>query len=471
MLAFKLCMGLKSCSERLRITPTLRSGLSVIKLKWGFSPNGLYLLTRKIILSVVLTTLVFMLTKCGLRRESNDDKEHLNRLSKASSPYLKEHADNPVDWYEWGEEALLKAKNEDKPLIISVGYASCHWCHVMERESFMDTSVARVMNENFVSIKVDREERPDIDQIYMNAAQLISGNGGWPLNAFTLPDGKPFYVATYFPKEQWIKVLGQLSTAFRKDHDKIVQRAEALTKGVQTDEVMITPEDHQRKFTKETYRDIFNKWQSDFDYASGGLTGSPKFPMPAVWEFMMQEYYLTGNKKALEIVITTIDEMTLGGIYDQLGGGFSRYATDATWKVPHFEKMLYDNGQLISLYAHAYQQTKDSSYAKTIHETLDFIKREMTSPEGGFYSSLNADSEGEEGKFYRWTKEEIENILDKKTAGLFVDYYQVSDSGNWEMHKNILLIQYKQDHYFEKLVTIFVYSSINVMISLSRFKN
>ncbi len=380
----------------------------------------------------------FILSNCGLRTNEKESNDDLNRLEKAGSPYLREHADNPVDWYEWSAEALEKAKKENKPLIISIGYSSCHWCHVMERESFMDTTVARIMNENFVSIKIDREERPDIDQIYLSAAQLISGNAGWPLNAFALPDGKPFYAATYFPKEQWIAILQQVIDTYRKDNMNVVKQAEALTKGIQEHEVITIPTDSVRAFNQKTYRDIFAHWQSYLDYESGGLTGSPKFPMPVVWEFFLQNNHLTNNKRALEIVNTTLHEMAKGGVYDPLGGGFARYATDINWKVPHFEKMLYDNGQLVSLYAHAYQVTRDPLFEEVISKTLGFIKTEMTSAEGGFYSSLNADSEGEEGKFYSWTKTEIKNTVDPKAADLFLDYYQVSDSGNWESGKNIL---------------------------------
>lgn len=359
-------------------------------------------------------------------------------MDLAGSPYLREHADNPVNWYEWGAEALEKAKKENKPLIISIGYSSCHWCHVMERESFMDTAVARIMNEHFVSIKVDREERPDIDQIYLQAAQLVSGNGGWPLNAFALPDGKPFYAATYFPKEKWIELLQQVIKAYKNDHENVVRQAEALTQGVQQNEVITLPVDSVSIVSKKSYEDIFINWQAQIDFEKGGLAGSPKFPMPVIWEFLLQYHHLTGNEKALEAVTVSLDEMANGGIYDQLGGGFARYATDTHWKVPHFEKMLYDNGQLVSLYANAYKVMENPLHKETIIKTLDFVKRELTSPEGGFYSSLNADSEGEEGKFYGWTKAEVENNLTPKAALLITRYYQISDSGNWEDGKNIL---------------------------------
>ncbi len=379
-----------------------------------------------------------LLTNCGPRHGENNGSEINNRLADASSPYLKEHADNPVDWYEWGAEALEKAKKENKPLFISIGYASCHWCHVMEQESFMDTAVARIMNENFVSIKVDREERPDIDQIYLEAAQLISGNSGWPLNAFALPDGKPFFAATYFPKQQWIDLLHQVVTTYQKENANVLKQAEALTKALQDSEALAVPAKENPTLSKETYQNIFSKWQKSFDFKSGGLIGAPKFPMPVVWEFLLQNYYLTDNKKALEIVTTTLDEMAKGGIYDHLGGGFARYSTDNEWKVPHFEKMLYDNAQLVSLYAHAYQVTHSSLYEEVVRETLDFVKKEMMSPEGGFWASINADSEGEEGKYYDWTKAEIQNSLDQTKAAILTDYYQVTDSGNWEHGKNVL---------------------------------
>jgi uncharacterized protein YyaL (SSP411 family) len=399
---------------------------------------------------VFLCLAVIVLTDCTQGKRKGQGQNALNRLQFASSPYLKEHADNPVDWYEWGNDALEKAKRENKPLLISIGYSSCHWCHVMEEESFMDTAVARIMNENFVSIKIDREERPDIDQIYLNAAQLISGNSGWPLNAFALPDGKPFYAATYFPKEQWIAILKQLKDAYIKDNGNVIKQARALTEGIRAGEVIVTIADSVGRYSKTAYNDIVNKWQPHFDYTSGGLAGAPKFPMPALWEFLLQAHHLTNDKKAIEIVTITLDEMAKGGIYDQLRGGFSRYSTDANWKVPHFEKMLYDNGQLVSLYAHAYQVTKHSRYAEVVHETLEFIKNELTSPEGGFYSSVNADSEGEEGKFYVWTQDEIANTLDSGLAKLIFDYYQIADTGNWENKKNILHTKFLDKDYAAK---------------------
>jgi uncharacterized protein len=302
----------------------------------------------------------------------------------------------------------------------------------------MDTTVARIMNENFVSIKVDREERPDIDQIYIHAAQLISGNAGWPLNAFAMPDGKPFYVATYFPKEQWIKVLQQILDAHKNDYNKVVIQADAITRNIQATDLISFPESNQINFSKKNYQDLVSGWYSEIDFNNGGLSGEQKFPMPTVWESLLQHHYLTGEKKSLEAVTLTLDKMALGGIYDHLGGGFSRYATDTEWKIPHFEKMLYDNAQLISLYAHAYKLNHSPVYEKVIAETLSFIKAELTSPKGGFYSSINADSEGEEGKFYVWTKTELEKLLDEKSATIYFEYYNITNQGNWEDGKNIL---------------------------------
>jgi uncharacterized protein len=389
----------------------------------------------------------FILISCQNRAADSGVKDSLNRLALASSPYLREHADNPVDWYEWGSDALEKAKNEDKPIIISIGYASCHWCHVMERESFMDTAVARIMNENFVSIKIDREERPDIDQIYLKAAQLISGNGGWPLNAFALPDGKPFHAATYFPRDEWIRMLKQVISIYENEKENLQKQAEALTHGIQIHDVITEPVDNSRTFDQKLYKDIFKSWSSFVDESAGGLKGAPKFPLPVVWEHLLQHQYLTGDVQALAMVTRTLDKMALGGIHDQLGGGFSRYATDEHWNVPHFEKMLYDNGQMISLYAHAYQVTKKPLYHHVIEKTIEFIQRELTSPEGGFYSSVNADSENEEGKFYVWTKKEIVNVLDSQIANVFTNYYQVKDSGNWENGKNILYCETEKQEF------------------------
>ncbi|HTE29216.1 MAG TPA: thioredoxin domain-containing protein [Chryseolinea sp.] len=381
---------------------------------------------------LMLAIFIWCLVSCATKTSEHAS----NRLSKASSPYLREHADNPVDWYEWGDEALSKSQREGKPLIVSIGYASCHWCHVMEAETFMDTAVARVMNENFVCIKVDREERPDIDQIYINAAQLISGNAGWPLNAFALPDGRPFFAATYFPKPQWLQLLKQVAETYASDEQALRRQAAAVTKGIKTlDEFALIDSTTTARIDAES---IYANWYPYFDRRYGGLSGAPKFPMPVIWESVLQHYHLTGDTLALNRTISTLDEMSSGGIYDHLGGGFARYSTDSLWRIPHFEKMLYDNAQLVSVYAQAFKITGDQRYEKIVRGTLDFIGRELRSQDGGFFSSINADSEGEEGKFYVWSKQEIDKLLDNRSAMLVSKVFNVTAEGNWEAGKNVL---------------------------------
>jgi uncharacterized protein len=359
-----------------------------------------------------------------------------NRLAKASSPYLLQHQHNPVDWYEWGEEALEKSRKENKPLIISIGYAACHWCHVMEHECFEDEEVAKLMNENFICIKIDREERPDIDQIYMEACMILNGNGGWPLNAFALPDGKPFYAGTYFPKPNWISLLTQIISLYKNDLEKIAEQAEAITQGINRNE-LINYSKQENAFSKEEFKKIFTNWKTSIDFEHGGYDKAPKFPLPTGWEFLLEFNYLTKDQSSLDAVQLTLDKMALGGLYDQIGGGFTRYSVDKIWLVPHFEKMLYDNGQLISLYSNAYKLTKKKLYKEIIYETIEFVQRELTSPEGGFYSSLNADSEGEEGKFYVWNYDEFKNLFPEKDADLLINYYNITKKGNWEHGKNI----------------------------------
>lgn len=362
--------------------------------------------------------------------------QNTNRLINESSPYLLQHSHNPVDWYPWGDEAFDRAKAEKKLLIISIGYSACHWCHVMEYESFEDSGVAELMNRLFVSIKVDREERPDIDHVYMNAVQILSGSGGWPLNVIALPDGRPVFGGTYFRKEQWISILKQVSEYYNENPEKTLEHATALTNEVKTNEII---KNHQDKpeFGKSELDVIFNNIISNVDLENGGFTGAPKFPLPVSWQFLLQYYYFTGNSEALDSVTITLNMMEAGGIYDHIGGGFARYSTDAKWHIPHFEKMLYDNAQLVSLYSSAYQATGNSHYRQVVYETLDFIERELTSPEGLFYSALDADSEGEEGKYYVWTKEETDRIAGS-AAPLFNGFYNVTGSGNWEDGRNIL---------------------------------
>ena len=364
--------------------------------------------------------------------------QHFNHLANESSPYLLQHAKNPVDWHPWGEEALTKAKTEKKLLVISVGYAACHWCHVMEHESFEDTAVANLMNEHFVSIKVDREERPDVDDVYMTACHLASGKScGWPLNAFALPDGRPVWAGTYFPRKQWMEILTYFTKIYQEEPEKLETYAQQLMEGIKSNEQILF-NDSDQSFTTDKLAGITKNFLSNIDFKKGGRQGAPKFPMPNNYEFLLSQYFHSGDEKVLEAVTTTLDKMANGGIYDHLGGGFARYSTDADWKVPHFEKMLYDNGQLVSLYANAFMVTKNPLYQERVEETLAYIKREMTDESGGFYSSLDADSEGEEGKFYVWTKAEIAAVLqDENAINVLADYYEVSEKGNWE-HTNIL---------------------------------
>ncbi len=372
----------------------------------------------------------------------------MNKLQQETSPYLLQHANNPVDWHAWKPEAFEKAKKEDKPILVSIGYSTCHWCHVMERESFEDHEVAEFMNENFVCIKVDREERPDVDQIYMEACQVMTGGGGWPLNCFLLPDRKPFYAGTYYPpmpahnRPSWLQVLMNLSHAYQTKRDTINEQAQRLTDIIQNSGNTFTGGNKLRvvsddqPFSETLLKNIFQNLQKQFDTTNGGFGGAPKFPGTMSLSYLLSYYFYFGEKSALDHALLSLDKMAMGGIYDQLGGGFARYATDAKWLVPHFEKMLYDNALLVGVLADAYKITKKELYRETIEETLDWVKREMTSDEGGFYSAQDADSEGVEGKFYVWEKAEVEKLLGDDFE-LFAKFYDVSEKGNWE-EKNIL---------------------------------
>ncbi|WP_295649604.1 thioredoxin domain-containing protein [uncultured Mucilaginibacter sp.] len=360
----------------------------------------------------------------------------MNKLSQSTSPYLLQHANNPVNWFPWGAEALQKAKDENKLILVSIGYSACHWCHVMEHESFENKAVADVMNEYFVCIKVDREERPDIDQIYMSAVQLMTGRGGWPLNCVCLPDQRPIYGGTYFRKNDWIGLLENLANFWEQKPAEAEDYAVKLTEGiVQYENIGLVTEQHEN--TKADLEVIVNPWKQYFDYQEGGLGRSPKFPMPNNWQFLMRYAHLMKDEAAQVIVGLTLDKMAKGGIYDHIGGGFARYSVDSRWHVPHFEKMLYDNAQLVSLYAEGYTCIGDEQYRKVVAETIAFIERELTSADFGFYSALDADSEGVEGKFYTFTLAEIETILGEDAA-LFSIYYNVTAEGNWEEeHTNI----------------------------------
>lgn len=377
---------------------------------------------------------------CGQNRVGNNHKpgvmyKYTNDLIHESSPYLLQHAHNPVNWYPWGEKVFKKAKEEHKLVIISIGYSACHWCHVMEHESYEDTTVASIMNEHFVSIKVDREERPDIDQLYMNTAYLIGGTGGWPLNVLALPDGKPFFAGTYFSKTNLIKVLNYFVDIQHKDPSALTDQANKITNGIKSIEDIVLVNERST-LTNNDLDAFFDKLKQNIDFEIGGMKHAPKFPMPSNWEYLMHYFSISKNPDVLKAITSTLENMARGGIYDHIGGGFSRYSTDEYWHIPHFEKMLYDNAQLVSLYSHAWQLTKNSLYKDVVYQTLDFINQEMTSAEGGFYSSLDADSEGEEGKFYVWTKEEVESVLGKE-ASLFLDYFDITQTGNWENGKNV----------------------------------
>jgi len=360
-----------------------------------------------------------------------------NNLINASSPYLLQHAYNPVQWYEWGTEALAKAKAENKLILVSIGYSACHWCHVMERESFENHEVAEVMNQHFICIKVDREERPDIDQIYMYAIQLMTGSGGWPLNCICLPDQRPIYGGTYFRKQDWINILENVATLWANEPDKAIQYAERLTSGIRDSEKIIAV-DAKETYTHTHLTEIVDPWKRHFDIGFGGYNRAPKFPLPNNWIFLLRYGFLNDDESVFTAVCHTLEEMSRGGIYDHIGGGFARYSVDDKWHVPHFEKMLYDNAQLISLYAEAYQCTKFDSFKKTIVETIDWVLDEMTSPEGLFYSALDADSEGVEGKFYVWDKSEFDKILGED-ANLIGEYYNVTEDGNWEEEQTNIL--------------------------------
>ncbi len=360
-----------------------------------------------------------------------------NRLIKSTSPYLLQHAHNPVDWFEWGKEALEKAINEDKPILVSIGYSSCHWCHVMERESFENEDIAQIMNEYFVCIKVDREERPDIDHIYMEAVQAMQQSGGWPLNVFLTPQQKPFFGGTYFPPKNWAQLLLQIHKTFQQKRAEIDESSEDLKNHLQTTDLHRFAKADEVASTKESLDRMFNILETRFDKTWGGIEKAPKFVMPSIWHFVLRYYVSTKNQTALHLVTHTLKHMAYGGLYDQLAGGFSRYSVDAEWFAPHFEKMLYDNAQLLSLYAEAYMVTKDDLFKNVVYETTEWLKNEMTHPGGGFYSALDADSEGVEGKFYTWTEEEIKTILGEQ-AKLITNYYHTTPKGNWEHGRNIL---------------------------------
>ncbi len=372
-----------------------------------------------------------------------------NRLINETSPYLLQHAHNPVDWRPWGQEALDKAQTEDKPILLSIGYSACHWCHVMERESFEDERIAGMMNDNFVSIKVDREERPDIDNIYMNAVQALTGSGGWPLTVFLTPDGRPFYGGTYFPPDDnrgmvsFPRLLTAMADAYKNKRGDVMQATQQLLEQVRR---MAEVPRSQEPLSPDVLHQAFQNLVSNYDFQNGGFGSAPKFPQPMTYEFILRYHKLTNSPRALEMVELAASRMATGGIYDQIGGGFHRYSTDSFWLVPHFEKMLYDNALLVRLFLHLFQATRNQFYRRIAEETLDYAIREMRDPAGGFYSSQDADSEGEEGKFFVWSKDELALILGEKDADLIGGYWGVSETGNFE-GRNILNVPQGAESY------------------------
>jgi uncharacterized protein YyaL (SSP411 family) len=365
-------------------------------------------------------------------------KKQANALINESSPYLLQHAYNPVNWVPWSTQAFEDAQEQNKLVIISVGYSACHWCHVMEHESFEDEAVAKLMNEHYVCIKVDREERPDVDNLYMTAVQLMTGHGGWPLNCIALPDGRPVYGGTYFNKQQWTNVLLNIIKVYNEDRDRALEYAKNLTEGIKQAELVATTKYPENIELEEALKKGVQKWKGSFDNEHGGPNRAPKFPLPNNYIFLLRYGYLYRDKKVLDHVNLTLTKMACGGIYDQLRGGFARYSTDGIWKLPHFEKMLYDNAQLVSLYCEAYRFTKNNLYKIIVEETLEFVMNEWLKPEGCFYSAYDADSEGEEGKFYVWSKEELQRIL-KDDFDVFARCYEVNENGYWEDGNYILL--------------------------------
>jgi uncharacterized protein len=368
------------------------------------------------------------------------DAKHTNRLIHESSPYLLEHAHNPVDWYPWGDEAFAKSREENKPVLLSIGYSACHWCHVMERESFENEQIATLMNDLFVNIKVDREERPDLDEVYMNAVQMLTGRGGWPMTMFLTPERQPFYGGTYFPPEDrhgmpgFARILQGVAEAYRDKPQDVQKSVDQILSALKQ---MSHSEDHEHAFAPEFIGKAAEQIAGAYDPQNGGLGRAPKFPNPGAYELFLRHYHQAKTQRFLDIVTHTITKMAEGGIYDHLGGGFHRYSVDEKWLVPHFEKMLYDNAQLVRIMAQLYRATKNEFFKRVMEETLDYLLREMLHSEGGFYSTQDADSEGEEGRFFVWSSAEIDQVLGQEDGEIFARIYDVTEMGNFE-GKNIL---------------------------------
>jgi uncharacterized protein YyaL (SSP411 family) len=373
--------------------------------------------------------------------------QRTNQLINATSPYLLQHANNPVQWHQWSGVTLDKARDQDKLMLVSIGYSACHWCHVMAHECFEDDEVARIMNDHFICIKVDREERPDVDHFFMTAVQLMGIQGGWPLNIVALPDGQPFWGGTYFPKPQWLEALQKIHTHFIEEREKLTHHAHNLTMGIQQAS-LVSAEQEQKPDISEVINEAIEAWSQQWDMQLGGSQGKPKFPMPVTLAFLLHLHFNHPQQIISNFLNTTLQHMARGGICDQIGGGFARYSVDKYWKVPHFEKMLYDNAQLIELYTHAYAEFGHETYRDVVYETIGFVERELMSPESAFYSALDADSEGEEGTYYVWTEEELRDTF-YKDFSLFADYYNINDAGYWE-NGNYILMRTQSDDSFAK---------------------
>ncbi|MBT8326792.1 MAG: thioredoxin domain-containing protein [Bacteroidia bacterium] len=383
------------------------------------------------------TALLLTFSSCGQEKSKKEMHKHTNDLINETSPYLLQHAHNPVNWHAWNIENLAEAKELNKPILISIGYSSCHWCHVMEHESFEDEEVAAYMNEHFYCIKVDREERPDVDAIYMTAANIITGSGGWPLNCFALPDTRPFHAGTYYPKNGWLKLLQTVNHQYTNNISKLKQYATKLTQGIRMQETAIS-DNKSEILDKSVLNEAVEGWKASWDMKEGGMNRAPKFPMPSNLNYLQHYAEETNDSYARDFVKITLDKMAYGGIFDQIGGGFSRYSTDKIWKAPHFEKMLYDNAQLLTVYSQAYITSKDPLYLDVINKTIEWLEREMLDKSGMFYSALDADSEGEEGKYYVWTKNELQDVL-KEDYKIVEAYYNIGKKALWEHGNNILL--------------------------------
>ncbi|CAN5383773.1 thioredoxin domain-containing protein [soil metagenome] len=391
--------------------------------------------------TLILIILFFGNIGCNSSKKEERDFKHTNSLIEETSPYLLQHAHNPVDWRVWSKSALELAEKENKLVLVSIGYSSCHWCHVMEKETFEDVEIAKIMNENFINIKVDREERPDVDQVYMTALQLIKGSGGWPLNVITLPNGKPIYGGTFHTKEQWAQVLVEVSNLYKKDPIKANEYADMVAEGIQDANRIVLLENFEA-LTQQVLEENVALWKPFWDMKWGGDHGEQKFMMPSNLDFLLDYGVISGDDSIKAHVKNSLDKIALGGVFDHMGGGFFRYSTDGYWKLPHFEKMLYDNAQLISLYSKAYKVFKEPLYKAVVLETISFLEREMKNPEGGYYAAIDADSEGEEGKYYVWSQDELTSILGSE-FNLFASYFNIGtqsvlDNGNHLLLRTIM---------------------------------